>query len=220
MAVIGVVGGSGGIGASSFAAVLAWVWRAVLIDLDGVGGGIDVLLGIESVPGARWSALRLGGGVLDPGVLVDGLPRWGPVPVLAADVMVSPHTREVLAAASRAGPVVVDLPREPSLVRDEVAARCSLVVALVGRDVRALVAARSVVTGLPDVPVGLVLCPGVVPARQVGQYVTGRVLGVLRRPPGVGVHGPSRAAARLAAGIVKGASAPAGSHRTELVEVP
>ena len=30
------------------------------------GGGIDVVLGIESVPGARWSGLRVDGGHLDP----------------------------------------------------------------------------------------------------------------------------------------------------------
>ena len=68
--VIGVVGGCGGAGASTFACVLAATaatgWPAVLVDLDPVAGGIDVLLGIEAVPGARWSGLRLGGGRLDP----------------------------------------------------------------------------------------------------------------------------------------------------------
>ena len=69
----GVVGGSGGVGASTFAAVLAAVTaRAMLVDIDVVGGGIDVLLGIEDVPGARWSGLRVGGGRLDPGSLADG----------------------------------------------------------------------------------------------------------------------------------------------------
>lgn len=204
--VIGVVGGCGGVGASTFAAVLAWVSRAILIDLDGVGGGIDVLLGIEAVPGARWSGLRLDGGVLDPALLRDGLPRWGPVPVLAADVAVNPHAREVVSAASRAGPVVVDLPRVPSVIRDDAAALCSLIVAVVGRDVRSLVAAQSMLTSLPAVPVGLVLTGGVVPVAQVGRYVSGPVLGVLRRPPGLSPRGPSRAATRLATGIVAGAS--------------
>jgi len=206
MAVIGVVGGSGGVGASSFAAVLAWVSRAVLIDLDAVGGGIDVLLGIEAVPGARWSALRLGGGVLDPALLCAGLPRWGPVPVLAADVTVNPHAQEVVSAASRAGPVVLDLGRAASPVRDETAALCSLIVAVVGRDVRSLVAAQAVLTSLPDVPVGLVLTAGVVPVGQIRRFLSGPVLGVLRRPPGLSARGPSRAAARLATAIVTGAA--------------
>jgi len=70
--VLGVVGGSGGVGASTFAAVLAAVTgRAMLVDLDVVGGGIDVLLGIEDVAGARWSGLRVGGGRLDPALLAN-----------------------------------------------------------------------------------------------------------------------------------------------------
>ncbi|MGH8862840.1 MAG: septum site-determining protein Ssd, partial [Jatrophihabitantaceae bacterium] len=83
---IGVIGGSGGVGASTFASVVASVaGRAVLIDLDTVGGGIDVLLGMEETAGARWSGLRVGGGYLDPALLADGLPRWRDVAVLAAD---------------------------------------------------------------------------------------------------------------------------------------
>ena len=63
--VLAVVGGSGGVGASTFAAALATAAApATLIDLDPVSGGIDVLLGIEDVPGARWSGLRLEGGRL------------------------------------------------------------------------------------------------------------------------------------------------------------
>src|SRR6185312_17116098 len=83
---IGVIGGNGGVGASTFAAVLAWAAvSGVLVDLDPVGGGVDVLLGIERAPGARWSGLRLDGGRLAPEVLTAGLPRWAGVPVLAAD---------------------------------------------------------------------------------------------------------------------------------------
>ena len=59
---IGVVGGSGGVGASVFAAVLAATaavlgGRALLIDLDVTGGGVDVTLGLESaVPATTRSA--------------------------------------------------------------------------------------------------------------------------------------------------------------------
>ena len=84
--VVGVIGGSGGVGASSFASVLAAAAvPSVLIDLDLAGGGADVLLGIEAVPGARWSGLQLDGGRLDPALLADGLPRWRDVAVLAAE---------------------------------------------------------------------------------------------------------------------------------------
>src|SRR3954468_4077584 len=85
--VIGVVGGSGGVGASSFAAVLAVVaGDSVLVDLDVAGGGVDVLLGIERMAGARWSGLQLAGGRLAPTALISGLPHWGRCAVLAADV--------------------------------------------------------------------------------------------------------------------------------------
>src|SRR5690349_916184 len=61
--VLGVVGGSGGVGASSFAAVLAaTAGRSLLVDLDVAGGGLDVVLGIEAEAGARWSGLHLAGG--------------------------------------------------------------------------------------------------------------------------------------------------------------
>src|SRR5579875_2141374 len=84
--VVAVLGGSGGVGASTFAAALATAaGRAVLVDCDPLGGGIDVLLGVEAVPGARWSGLRVNGGRLDPHALDEGLPRWRDVRVLAAD---------------------------------------------------------------------------------------------------------------------------------------
>src|SRR5664279_4433323 len=102
--VIGVIGGSGGAGSSYFAAVLAALCLpSVLLDVDPVGGGVDVLLGIESVPGARWSGLRLDGGRLDPALLADGLPRWRDVAVLATDAEVPPPVAvlEVVDAAVR-----------------------------------------------------------------------------------------------------------------------
>src|SRR6266536_165036 len=114
--VIGVVGGRGGAGASTFACVLAAMsalgGRAVLVDLDAAAGGIDVLLGIEATSGARWSGLRLDGGRLDPDMLVAGLPQWGSVAVLSADVAPAPGAvGQVLDVAARAGAVVVELGR-------------------------------------------------------------------------------------------------------------
>jgi hypothetical protein len=181
---IAVLGGSGGTGASSLAAALAAVAaRAVLVDLDPVGGGIDVLLGIEDVPGARWSGLRLDGGRLDPELLQQGLPRWGCVPVLAADVAPpdAAAVGQVLDAAEVLGLVVLDLPRAPSEVRDSAAGRCAFVAVVVGGGVRDLAAARAVVSSLPDVPVGLVLRRGPVAVGAAAASVGAPVLGVL--PP-------------------------------------
>ena len=60
--VVSVIGGSGGVGASTLAAGLAMSVRrkgksVALVDLDPLGGGIDLLLGAERTPGWRWSRL-------------------------------------------------------------------------------------------------------------------------------------------------------------------
>jgi hypothetical protein len=203
-AVIGVVGGHGGVGASSFAAVLAAVGGATLIDLDITGGGCDVLLGIEDLPGARWSALRLGGGSLDGTALVAALPQWRVTPVLAADALPR-HVPEVIRAALDVGPVVLDLPRAPAAVRDEAAGLCSLVIVVCAADVRPLVAARALIQGLPDVPVGVITRRGRVPTADVSGYLGAPVLGVHRRAcriePGRALP---RDTARLARGVLGG----------------
>jgi hypothetical protein len=205
-AVIGVVGGHGGVGASSFAAVLAAVGGATLVDLDAMGGGCDVLLGIEDVPGARWSGLRLGGGVLDGAALIAALPVWRTTPVLAADAPPS-HVAELVNAVGENASVVLDLPRGSVALRDEAAALCSLVVVLAAAEVRPLVAARTLVRGLPDVPVGTVLRPGRVRAADVPSYLGAPLLGVLRGRGGIEPGRPlPRPAARLAQGLLGGLS--------------
>ncbi|MEP7019019.1 MAG: hypothetical protein ABI808_00095 [Pseudonocardiales bacterium] len=210
--VLGVVGGSGGVGASTFAAVLASVTgRAMLIDLDVMGGGIDVLLGIEGVPGARWSGLRVGGGRLDPGLLADGLPRWGLVPVLAADS--SPDSADavaqVLAAAAARGPVVIDLGRGQSAQRDAALARCVLVVLLAVAQVRGLISARAVAASLSGVAAGLVLRRGSVPVDQAAPMTATPLIGVLPAMAGsrervIDPRRPPRVVARTAAGVLDG----------------
>jgi secretion/DNA translocation related CpaE-like protein len=85
---IAVVGACGGAGVSTLAAALAQGLRrsgegAVLIDLDLPGPGVDVLLGIEDEPGARWPELAAARGDVDGLGLVAALPRWRSVPVLS-----------------------------------------------------------------------------------------------------------------------------------------
>jgi secretion/DNA translocation related CpaE-like protein len=60
--VLAVMAGRGGAGASSLAAALALTatrrgLRSTLVDLDPAGGGLDLLFGLESAPGPRWSDL-------------------------------------------------------------------------------------------------------------------------------------------------------------------
>jgi hypothetical protein len=209
--VIGVVGGSGGVGASSFAAVLAAVaGGALLIDLDVAGGGIDVTLGIEATSGARWSGLRLAGGRLEPDALVGGLPRWGPVPVLAADVAdLDPDAvLQVLEVARASGPVVLDLPRRNCPERAAALVHCTLVVVLARADVDGLVAAHALAAGLPELPSGLVCRRGEVPsaeaARLVGLPLVGELPAMDRSRLVLNSHRLPAAAARVAGGLLRG----------------
>lgn len=207
--VVGVLGGSGGVGASTFAAALATsAGRSVLVDCDPVGGGIDVLLGIEAVPGARWSGLHVDGGRLDPQLLGDGLPRWGEVGVLAADVPPSPAAvDQVIAAAAELGTVVLDLPREPGPLRDAALARCRLCVIVACSRVAGLAAARATLPGGPAL--GLVLRRGArpmaVPSVDAARMLGVSLLGALPALDGsdVGADLP-RAMLRVAAGVLDG----------------
>jgi hypothetical protein len=148
--VVGVVGASGGVGASTFAAVLAAVagrgGRSTLLDLDVAAGGIDVLLGAEEVDGPRWSGLRLGGGRLEPDELARALPRWGAVSFVAADVLPTPAVlSQTVAVANELGPVVLDVPRwsPTSMLGD-----CDLVIVVAGSRVHQVTAARALAVEL------------------------------------------------------------------------
>lgn len=119
---IAVVGACGGAGSSTLAAALSHALRrsgepAVLVDLDVPGPGVDVLLGVEEEPGARWPELAEARGDVDGGGLLAALPRWRSVPVLSGS-----HTRpeppddavvvDVATGLLRSGEaVVLDLPR-------------------------------------------------------------------------------------------------------------
>ncbi|MEG3616183.1 pilus assembly protein FlpE [Isoptericola haloaureus] len=119
---IGVVGACGGAGTSVLAAAMARTLRrrvgaTALVDLDVPGPGLDVLLGVDAAPGARWADLADARGTVDGGSLVAALPRWGAVPVLSgahrdpaapADAVVLDTTTALLRTGHR---VVLDLPR-------------------------------------------------------------------------------------------------------------
>lgn len=112
-----VVGATGGLGASTFAALLARrlarAGPSAVVDLAG-GGGIDVLLGLERTPGSRWSALARVRGTVEPADLVDLLPTWHGVEVLSADRSATRPDPEAVAAVlagllARGVTTVVDL---------------------------------------------------------------------------------------------------------------
>ena len=210
--VVGVLGGSGGVGASTFAAALATsAGRSVLVDTDPVGGGIDVLLGIEAVPGARWSGLQVDGGRLDPHLLDEGLPRWRDVRVLAADVAPAAQAvRQVVSAAAELGVVVVDLPREPGPLRSAALECCRLCVVLACTRIPGLAAARATMPA--GVTVGVVLRRGprrdAVPSIDAVRMLGAPLLGALPPLDGsdAGADVP-RAMLRVAAGVLDGVRA-------------
>ncbi|QYJ03132.1 hypothetical protein KUV85_12395 [Nocardioides panacisoli] len=133
--VIGVMGGSGGAGATTFAAALAQRAaardQAVVIDCDPQGPGMDRVLGLERAEGFRWDALCRTTGRLSARSLREALPHRGRLRALSwyageATTTLQPFAaREALSAARRGhGVVVVDLPRTPDPFVDEVAGRC------------------------------------------------------------------------------------------------
>ncbi len=145
--VIGVVGGCGGAGASTFAAALGQVasqqGRVVVLDADPLGPGLDRLLGLDDRPGVRWEDLGASTGRLGGRALRDAVPRRGRLGVLTWQAGASGPApaaepapavaREVLHAARRGhDTVVVDLPRTGGAVAADLAARVDHVV-LVGR---------------------------------------------------------------------------------------
>ncbi|MEU6866318.1 septum site-determining protein Ssd [Streptomyces sp. NPDC046876] len=156
---VGVIGGSGGAGASTLACALALRAarageRTILIDGDPLGGGMDVLLGGESADGLRWPDLAGSRGRVAAGALEESLPELHALRVLSWDrgdrVAVPPDAvRSVVAAARRrGGVVVVDLPRRVDEAVAEALAQLDLVLLVVPAELRAVAAAGRVAAGV------------------------------------------------------------------------
>jgi secretion/DNA translocation related CpaE-like protein len=156
-AVIAVVGAGGGAGASTFAATLAlaaasWSLRVLLVDADPISGGLDVLLGIEDLPGVRWADLSDTRGRLSAVSLDQALPHIGGVAVLSSGRGgASAITPEALAAVLDAGErgfdlVVVDVPRQLHAAGELVLARAAEALLVVQNRVRSAAAAARLLT--------------------------------------------------------------------------
>lgn len=156
---IGVVGGSGGAGATVFAAALAQVTSGtrstLLVDVDPLGAGIDRVLGLEATDGIRWDSMLQTTGRLSSRSLREALPRSGRLSVLTW-----PHDRpaslqafamrEVLSAGRRGfETVVLDLPRHHDALVDETISRCDHVVLVSTLTVPGVSSAARVARRLP-----------------------------------------------------------------------
>ena len=155
---VGVLGGSGGAGASVLAAALAQVAgeSAVLLDLDPLGGGLDRVFGLERHDGVRWEALGQTTGRISAQSLRDGLPRAGSVALLTWGSPPEgwPATftlREALSAARRGHDVVVlDLPRTGGERWRETVSRCHRVLVVVRPTLAGLASSARLLGCLPD----------------------------------------------------------------------
>ena len=134
---LGVIGGSGGAGATTFACALGQMAArsgpAVVIDADPLGPGVDRVLGLDGHDGVRWDALCQTTGRFSGRSLRDSLPRrdqlgvltWYPGPQGSLQAFA---VRNALAAAQRGhDTVVLDLPRTVDPLVEELVARCDRV---------------------------------------------------------------------------------------------
>ncbi len=161
---IGVIGGSGGAGATVFAAALAQMAtaapggtvRTLLVDADPIGAGIDRVLGLEGSDGIRWDSMLQTTGRLSSRSLREALPRAGQLSVLTwpTDRPASLQAfamREVLSAGRRGfDVVVVDLPRHRDAVVEETISRCDHVVLVSTLTVPGVSSAARVAHRLPE----------------------------------------------------------------------
>jgi secretion/DNA translocation related CpaE-like protein len=156
--VLAVLGGRGGAGASVLAASVAHAvfrggGRALLVDCDPLGGGLDLVLGAEGDVGLRWPELALSSGRVSVTSLREALPGrqrgGGSLTVLSCDRDGPGPAPEAVAAVVEAGrrageTVICDLPRhlpEPACAAMD---RADLAVLVVPAEVRACAAARRV----------------------------------------------------------------------------
>jgi secretion/DNA translocation related CpaE-like protein len=156
--IVGVVAGSGGVGASMFAAALAvsssLQQATALVDLDPLGPGLGRVVGLDDRDGAGWDVLVSSRGRLGSRSLRSALPdkdglavlTWGAGPVVDLEPTA---VREVLSAAQRGHDlVVVDLPRRLDPVSEEVVTRCDQVLLVVGPTVVGVASAGRVLARL------------------------------------------------------------------------
>ena len=165
--VTAVIGGAGGVGATVFAAALGQVLGsrggALLIDADVGGAGLDRVLGLEKKSGVRWDSLVQATGRLSARALRDAVPGRDGLSVLTWPVHRAPGlpafaVREALSAGTRGfRSVVVDLPRHPDPVTEEVLPRCDHVLLVTTATVPAVTAAARVARRLPTAVTQVVL---------------------------------------------------------------
>ncbi len=212
-AIVAVIGGRGGAGASLFAVALAQAASdALLVDVDPWAGGIDLLVGAETTPGVRWPDLALQGGRLTWSAVRDALPQHRGISMLSGTrrghELDAGAVQAVVDAGRRGGATVVcDLPRRLTGAVETVLDTADLVVVISPCDVRACAATATMapmLTGF-NPNIGLVVrgpSPGGLRAEEVAE-IAGLPLLVSMKPDATA--GRATRARRPAVGTAFGA---------------
>lgn len=167
--VVGVLGAAGGVGASTTSAWLAACagtrnLRTLLVDGDPFGGGLELALGTEEMPGVRWPDLGEVRGTLNPDQLVHALPSVDGFSLLsmgteppAPGVLASAAVPPIMEAARSAFDLsLIDVARGWS-ADGSLLPYCDSVLLVVPGRVRAISAARALVAQLQPLPVWAVV---------------------------------------------------------------
>ncbi|MDI3313520.1 MAG: CpaE-like family protein [Mycobacterium sp.] len=193
-AVIAVIGGRGGAGASLFAVALAqFATDALLIDVDPWGGGIELVVGGDTAPGLRWPDLAVQGGRLNWSAVRQALPRHHGISVLSGTrsgyEMESGPVEAVVDAGRRGGVTVIcDLPRRLTEAAQAALYTADLVVLVSPCDVRACAATSTIAPVLSAINpnIGLVVrgpSPGGLRAAEIADIAGVPLLASMRAQP-------------------------------------
>lgn len=206
--VVAVAGATGGAGASVLTAAVGLVGAAcrfrpetVVVDGARLGGGIDLLLGVEAVDGLRWPDLVVRDGRVAAAALHAALPAAAPgLGVLACGRALDGRVPEklgpaavhaVLSAARGAGDLVVcDVSGERGPHADSMLEAADLVVLVVPARLRAVAAAQAVSAyiGQRNTNQGLVVrgpAPGGLRAAEVAEALGLPLLAAVRAESGL-----------------------------------
>jgi secretion/DNA translocation related CpaE-like protein len=170
--VLGVIGGCGGAGATTAAVWIAQAAaglgiRALLIDADPWGGGLELALAAEDAYGLRWPDLAGASGSIDPAQLDDALPTAGGFPFLswpgtrdrAADIDAATVAGVLDAARRGCELAVLDIGRGRETLRS-FAWECDRIIVVAPARLRAAVATARLLQELPPVDTALVVRAG------------------------------------------------------------
>ncbi|MEV6274425.1 septum site-determining protein Ssd [Nocardia sp. NPDC051832] len=206
--VIAVAGAGGGAGASTLAAATALRSAArrfrsdtVLVDAAPLGGGLDLLLGLENSTGPRWSDLVVEDGRISAAALHAALPAAAPgLSVLSCGrggagrlpTEITPAAIHAVIEAGRAAGdlVICDLPTGPAPHTESILDSADLVVLVVPARLRALAAAESVTTYIAarNPNQGLIVrgpAPGGLTAPEIAEVLDLPLLAAVRPQPGL-----------------------------------